>query len=73
MHMTVYIFKAAIEKAGLKPDASVADVNEALKKAITEITVDGLTGAGMKWEASGEVSKAPRAVVIKDGTYVSAK
>ena len=69
----VYILKAAIEKAGLKPDASVADVNEALKKAITEITVDGLTGAGMKWEASGEVSKAPRAVVIKDGTYVSAK
>lgn len=44
-----------------------------MKKAITEITVDGLTGAGMKWEASGEVSKAPRAVVIKDGTYVSAK
>lgn len=69
----VYILKAAIEKAGLKSDASVADVNEALKKAITEITVDGLTGAGMKWEASGEVSKAPRAVVIKDGTYVSAK
>ena len=69
----VYVLKAAIEKAGLKPDASVADVNEALKKAITEITVDGLTGAGMKWEASGEVSKAPRAVVIKDGTYVSAK
>ena len=69
----VYILKAAIEKAGLKPDASVADVNEALKKAITEITVDGLTGAGMKWEASGEVSKEPRAVVIKDGTYVSAK
>lgn len=69
----VYILKAAIEKAGLKPDASVADVNEALKKSITEITVDGLTGAGMKWEASGEVSKAPRAVVIKDGTYVSAK
>ena len=34
---------------------------------------DGLTGAGMKWEASGEVSKEPRAVVIKDGTYVSAK
>ena len=67
----VYVLKAAIEKAGLKPDASVADVN--LKKAITEITVDGLTGAGMKWEASGEVSKAPRAVVIKDGTYVSAK
>lgn len=69
----VYVLKAAIEKAGLKPDASVADVNEALKKAITEITVDGLTGAGMKWEASGEVSKVPRAVVIKDGTYVSAK
>lgn len=69
----VYIIKAAIEKSGVKSDASLADINEALKKAMTEITVDGITGSGMTWAATGEVNKAPMAVVIKDGTYVSAK
>ena len=34
------------------------------------ITVDGLTGSGMTWDASGAVSKAPMAVVIENGTYV---
>ena len=33
-------------------------------------TVDGVTGEGMTWTAAGEVNKAPKAVVIKDGTYV---
>lgn len=69
----VYIIKAAIEKSGVKPDASLADINDALKKAMTEISVDGITGSGMTWAATGEVNKAPMAVVIKDGTYVSAK
>ena len=40
-------------------------------KAMTEISVDGLTGAGMTWEATGEVNKSPMAVVITDGVYVS--
>lgn len=69
----VYIIKAAIEKSGVKPDASLSDINDALKKAMTEISVDGITGSGMTWAATGEVNKAPMAVVIKDGTYVSAK
>lgn len=67
----VYTLKAAIEKAGIAPDASVSDICEALKTAITEITVDGVTGDGMTWAATGEVSKAPKAMVIKDGVYVS--
>ena len=37
------------------------------------MTYDGLTGKGMTWKATGEVSKSPMAVVIKDGTYVSAE
>lgn len=32
-------------------------------------SVDGLTGEGMTWTAKGEVNKAPKAVVIKDGAY----
>jgi len=35
------------------------------------MTFDGLTGTGMTWDASGAVSKAPKAVVIKDGAYAA--
>lgn len=69
----IYIIKAAIEKANIKPDASVSDICDALKVAITEVEVDGLTGADMTWVATGEVNKAPMAVIIENGTYVSAK
>lgn len=69
----MYIIKAAIEKADVKADMSVAEMGDALKAAMTQISVDGLTGAGMTWSATGEVNKAPIAVVIKDGTYVTAE
>lgn len=67
----MYIIKAAIEESGVTPDMSVSEICEGLKKAMTKIKVDGLTGTGMTWAASGEVNKAPIAVVIKDGAYVS--
>ena len=66
----VYIIKAAIEAANATPDMSVSDLCDVLKEAMVNITVDGLTGAGMTWEATGEVSKDPKAMVIKDGVYV---
>jgi branched-chain amino acid transport system substrate-binding protein len=69
----IYIIKAAIEKAGVKPDMSMSEMCDKLKTAMTEISVDGLTGAGMTWSATGEVNKAPRAVIIQNGTYVSAE
>ena len=34
------------------------------------MTFNGLTGQDMTWAATGEVSKAPKAVIIKDGAYV---
>ncbi len=69
----IYILKAAIEKGEVTPDMSIADINEALKTAMTEISVDGLTGAAMTWNSTGEVNKAPRAVVIQSGAYVAAE
>ena len=36
----------------------------------SSFTVDGVTGEGMTWTAEGEVNKAPKAVVIKEGVYV---
>jgi branched-chain amino acid transport system substrate-binding protein len=68
---SIHIIKAAIEAAGVTPDMSVEEIGTALTEAITTISVDGLTGEGMTWDASGAVSKAPRAVIIKDGAYAA--
>ena len=69
----VYAIKAAAEKANLTPEQSVSELGDAMEKAMTEISLDGLTGSGMKWDASGDVDKEPKAVIIKDGAYVSAE
>ena len=66
----MYIIKAAAEKAGITPDMSVSDICEAMKSAITEIEVEGVTGT-MTWSADGEPTKTPNAMVIKDGTYTA--
>lgn len=67
----VYAIKAAAEKADVKADMEVSDMCEALKTAMTEITLDGITGEGITWTADGEPSKAPKAVMIKDGAYTA--
>ena len=67
----VYIMKAALEAAGCTADMSSSDICEAVVSVMTTISVDGLTGQGMTWSANGAVSKAPMAVVIKDGVYVT--
>lgn len=64
----VYAIKAAAEKENVTPDMSVADIEAALAKGMTEITVKGLTGT-ITWDASGEPDKEPRAVVIENGAY----
>lgn len=65
----IYILKAAIEKSGVTPDMDASAICDAMKVAMTEITVDGLTGSGMTWNAEGEPTKTPKAVVIEDGAY----
>ena len=67
----IYIIKAAAEKAGITADMSASDICDALKTAMTEITVDGLTGSGMTWTADGEPNKAPKAVKIVNGVYTA--
>ena len=69
----VYALKQAMEAAGCTPDMSYEDICSAMIEQFTSMTFDGLTGTGMTWSASGEVSKLPLAVVIKDGVYVSAE
>lgn len=67
----IYAIKAAMETAGATPDMSVSELGTILTEAMTKISVDGLTGNGMTWNATGEVSKAPKAVIIKNGAYAA--
>lgn len=65
----VYILKAAIEKSGATPADGVSGICEKLKAAMTDISIDGLTGEAMSWDADGAVNKAPKAMQIINGNY----
>ncbi len=67
----VYIIYEALQAAGCTGDMSAEEICEAIVAVMPTISVDGLTGQGMTWASTGEVSKAPMAVVIKDGVYVT--
>lgn len=67
----VYAIKAAIEQSGVTPDMDASEICDALKVAMTEISLDGLTGSGMTWTADGEPNKEPKAVKIVDGKYTA--
>lgn len=58
----VYVIKAAMEAAGSIENAD-------LIAAMTQISVDGLTGDGIKFTADGEPEKGARFIQIKDGAY----
>lgn len=64
----IYAIKAAAEKSGATADMSVSDLCNALAGAMTEITLEGLTGT-IIWDASGEPNKEPKAVIISEGAY----
>ena len=65
----MYAIKAAMEEAGVTPDMSSSDICDALKDAMTKISIDGVTAKGLTWEADGEPSKEPMVVRIADGDY----
>ena len=69
----VYAIKAAAEKAEITPEMTYSEISDAMKAAMVEINIKGLTGGdeGLKWEATGEVNKQPKAVIIQGGKYVS--
>lgn len=69
----IYAIAQACEKGGVTADMSASEINAILVEQFTSMEFNGLTGAGMTWAATGEVSKAPMAVVIENGTYVSAE
>ena len=60
----------AITEAGLTADMSAADLCEALIAKFTDpsFVFSGLTGEST-WSTTGEVSKKPKGVLIKNGVY----
>lgn len=69
----VYAIAQALEESGVRASDATSDITAALEKEFTSMTFNGLTGSDVTWNANGEVSKAPKAVVIQNGAYVSAE
>ena len=67
----VYALYEACKAKGVKASDKAADICETLTAQFTDSSFkfDGLTGTGMTWKNTGEVSKSPKVMVIKDGAY----
>jgi len=69
----VYAIAQAAKAANLTSSMKAKDMCSAMVKQFTSMTFTGTTGSNVTWKATGEVSKDPKAIVVKDGTYVSVK
>ncbi|MDN5314853.1 MAG: branched-chain amino acid transport system substrate-binding protein [Clostridiales bacterium] len=68
----MYALYEAAKKAGVTADMSAEEINDKLIEVFTsdDFSFDGLTGSGMTWSDTGEVSKEPKGMVIENGAYV---
>lgn len=69
----VYAVYQAFQNANVAKGATTAEVCDAMVAQFTTMSFTGLTGADMTWNEHGQVAKAPAAVVIENGVYVSAE
>jgi hypothetical protein len=67
----VPVVDQAIKKAGIDSSASAAEICGALTElfASGNLTYSGLTGENMTWSNTGEVTKDPKGMIIKNGVY----
>ena len=67
----IAIYTACVNQ-GITADMSAEEIGDKLVAAFTspDFKLDGLTGLGMTWSKTGEVSKEPKGMIIKDGVYV---
>lgn len=66
----IYAIYNALTEGKATPDMSNSEIADILIKQFTSMEFNGVTGTKMSWSKNGEVSKTPKAVVIKDGAYV---
>ncbi|MBQ0036135.1 MAG: ABC transporter substrate-binding protein [Firmicutes bacterium] len=67
----VYAIKQALENIGVD-NIDADNLYEPMVAQFNSMTFNGITGTNVTWAENGEVSKAPKAVVITNGVYVSA-
>lgn len=66
----VYAIYNALTEGKATPDMSNSEIADILIDQFTSMEFNGVTGSKMTWSKNGEVSKTPKAVIIKDGAYV---
>ena len=69
----VYAIHQALRDLVVSTDYNFDNLYDDLISQFTSMTFNGVTGEKMTWSINGEVSKAPKAVVITNGVYVSAE
>ncbi len=68
----VYAIYEACKAQNITADMSASDICDKLVEQFTkaDFKFDGLTGNGMTWSNTGEVSKSPKGMKIENGAYV---
>lgn len=67
----VYAIYEAAQTAGITADMSNEEICDKLIETFNGgFSFDGITGEGVTWSETGEVSKAPKANIIQNGAYV---
>ena len=67
----VYAIYNAIQANGITPDMSNDEICAKMIETFNgDFTFDGITGTGVTWSETGEVSKDPKGMVIQNGVYV---
>ena len=61
---SVYAIHQALEKIGVNEDYDFDNIYDDMISQFTSMSFDGITGLSMTWASNGEVSKAPKAVII---------
>jgi branched-chain amino acid transport system substrate-binding protein len=69
----VYALYKALVAGNVTYDMNAKTIADIMIAQFTTMTFDGVTGTNVTWSANGEVSKAPKAVVITNGVYVNAE
>lgn len=69
----VYALYQAMVAGGVTYDMTAQEIADIMIAQFTTMTFDGVTGTSVTWAPNGEVSKAPKAVIITNGVYVNAE
>ncbi len=68
----VYAIYEVCKSQNVTADMTAQEIGEKLKTGFTDsaFKFNGLTGSDMSWATTGEVSKEPKGMIIKNGAYV---